>query len=594
MYKTTESNILSEVRERLRIDLHSHFTMRTLIHKQQSSARVYAVRIDFFIRTDTRTEVDPVPKRVYQPGGLVYSAVNYDIQTHLRDHSILDLIGRQGRAAGIHEVSSPFQHLESIFHSSGNGIRDYPIREIREYPVHSAVPNEAHDRQTTTDSPGFQNWADAAATLLDLPEAHRKNLLSLNKGCVLVVLPHGEAHFARISHSPHRIAVEIGRRRSGHRLDLDVKCLDRDDTWKNTYFGPVDGNTWASDLPHDARGIQLTLQTGGHLVDFVEKSPQKNTWIGSENPWADNRPWFEAGGSTGAAQVAGPAKKVAARKSAKAKIFETTFATYTMVKQLGQGGCGRVYLVKNSDDEEFALKLLTNADNAEHRKRFKNEIYFCSKNQHANIVSVHDHGLHHEGGKKLPFYVMAVFARSLHELMKAGISHDRVLPFFSQVLSGLEAAHLLKVVHRDIKPKNILLDKSNDRLAVADFGIAHFAEEDLATLIKTKPGAKMANYMYAAPEQKVPGRAVDHRCDIFALGLLLNEMFTGEVIHGTGSRRVADAAPEYAYLDEIVDMMIQQDPAKRPASIAEVKRLLIAHGAQPEKRDARGAQSVDV
>jgi serine/threonine protein kinase len=108
-----------------------------------------------------------------------------------------------------------------------------------------------------------------------------------------------------------------------------------------------------------------------------------------------------------------------------------------------------------------------------------------------------------------------------------------VLPLFSGILDGVEAAHLLRVTHRDLKPENILCDEKSLPV-VADFGIAHFEEDIIATAVKTPAGAKMANLSYSAPEQRMRGAAVDLRADIFALGLILNEMFTRSVPQGVG------------------------------------------------------------
>lgn len=145
---------------------------------------------------------------------------------------------------------------------------------------------------------------------------------------------------------------------------------------------------------------------------------------------------------------------------------------------------------------------------------------------------------------------------------------------FSQILDGVEAAHLARVWHRDLKPENMLASDNNN-VVVADFGIAHFEEEEIYTAVETKVAARMANFQYSAPEQRVRGEKVDHHADIFALGLILNEMFTGEVLHGAGYKRIGDVNPAYAYLDDIVDRMIQQNPHKRPDSIEAIKKELI-------------------
>ena len=173
---------------------------------------------------------------------------------------------------------------------------------------------------------------------------------------------------------------------------------------------------------------------------------------------------------------------------------------------------------------------------------------------------------------------MPYYEATLRDLMKAGISREKILPIFSQILDGVEAAHLKNVWHRDLKPENVLYDASCQTLLIADFGIAHFGEEELHTLVETKAHERLANFQYAAPEQRARGKIVDSRTDIFATGLILNEMFTGHIIQGEGYARVGKVAPEFSYLDEIIAKMIQQFPDDRPNSIAEIKQMLIAKG----------------
>jgi len=256
-------------------------------------------------------------------------------------------------------------------------------------------------------------------------------------------------------------------------------------------------------------------------------------------------------------------------------IFETPFDTYTSTAILGEGGAGRVHVVKNVAGEDLALKCLAPGRiTSERLKRFKNEILFCQTCNHQNIVKVIDAGATIIDGVKCPFYVMPRYSGTLRTQMSS-IKPESILALFSQILDGVEAAHMTKVWHRDLKPENILYEQRGNRLVVADFGIAHFEEEEIYTAIETKATARLANFQYSAPEQRVRNSKVDNRADIFALGLILNEMFTGEILQGVGHRKIADSAPDYGYLDGIVEMMSQQNPANRPESIEKIKFELI-------------------
>lgn len=252
---------------------------------------------------------------------------------------------------------------------------------------------------------------------------------------------------------------------------------------------------------------------------------------------------------------------------------QTTFADYTLTEILGEGGAGRVYGGHDDVGNAIALKLLINVS-VDKRKRFKNETAFLLRNSHRNIVSVIDFGLGTGAGLKGPFYVMQRYTNSLREQMLLKPTAEQVIRLFSQMLDGVEAAHLLGATHRDLKPENFLYDSSTDRIAVADFGVAGFTSQELLTLVETSPQQRLANFTYAAPEQRRRASAVDSRADIYALGLMLNELFTGQVPHGTEYQLIGQVSAVNAFLDAVVAKMTTQSPDGRPSSIAGVKDLI--------------------
>ena len=259
------------------------------------------------------------------------------------------------------------------------------------------------------------------------------------------------------------------------------------------------------------------------------------------------------------------------------KTVRTAFEKYVLREKLGEGGSGTVYRAEvEGAGDVVAVKLLDPSKaTGDKLKRFKNEILFGSTHRHPGIVQVLGAGLSGER-YDVPFYVMPYYKETLRDLMKRGIPSEEVLRLFSTALDALEAAHMLSVVHRDIKPENILFDQGNQRLVIGDFGIARFGEEELYTLVETDRGARLANFQYAAPEQRERGKAVDHRADIHALGLILNEMFTSAIPHGTGYTLISRVAPQFGYLDALVEQMLRQNPAERPGSVTEIKAQLIA------------------
>jgi serine/threonine protein kinase len=259
------------------------------------------------------------------------------------------------------------------------------------------------------------------------------------------------------------------------------------------------------------------------------------------------------------------------------QTYKSAFTTYRHVAQIGSGGAGTVVKVEDEDHAIFAVKYLSPEGlSSEKVKRFKNELAFCAENEHANVVKVLDWGRVEIKGAECPFYVMPYYGSNLRALMKTGIPPNRILPCFSQILDGVEAAHLHGVWHRDLKPENVLHDPTKDVLVVADFGIARFSEAQLRTIVETRPAARLANFQYAAPEQRERGGVVDQRADIYALGLILNEMFTGRLALGVNFHRIAEVHADSSYLDDLVDSMLRQSADHRPRDIAAIKQALIA------------------
>jgi serine/threonine protein kinase len=259
------------------------------------------------------------------------------------------------------------------------------------------------------------------------------------------------------------------------------------------------------------------------------------------------------------------------------RVVETAFNRYELAQVIGEGGAGRVWRATDSAGAIVAVKMLApERATSERRKRFKNEILFCQRARHPNIVPVLDHGVAPSEAGTAPFYVMPLLEGSSRRRLGATQDILRRLTYFDQVLSGVEAAHLQGVVHRDLKPENILYDPAHDVLLVADFGIAHFTDEELYTAVDTAPNARLANFQYSAPEQRIRGRATDIRTDLYSLGLMLNEMLTGEVPYGAGFKTVASVLPDFAWIDDVVGQMIQQDPSNRLASVDAVKCAFVA------------------
>ena len=193
-----------------------------------------------------------------------------------------------------------------------------------------------------------------------------------------------------------------------------------------------------------------------------------------------------------------------------------TIGRYQVRGRLGQGGMGVLYLALDpAIDRLVAVKLLR-VNNAEVRERFMREGQLAARLQHANIVTVYDVG-EHEGQ---PFIAMEYIpGETLAELIhrRAALPLAHKLTIMMDVCSGLAYAHKHGIVHRDVKPANLIVTRDSG-VKILDFGIARAADSTL-----TQVGMRMGTPNYMSPEQ-VEGKAVDHRSDIFAVGAVLYEL----------------------------------------------------------------------
>src|SRR5271170_1106743 len=200
---------------------------------------------------------------------------------------------------------------------------------------------------------------------------------------------------------------------------------------------------------------------------------------------------------------------------------------YRIEALLGQGGMGRVYKAYDKDlDRTVAIKVVREGaiGESDALKRFKQELVLASKISHKNILRIHDMG--DVGG--LRFISMAfVEGKDLQHVIRENpkMPMERVLMFARQIAEALAAAYAEGVVHRDLKPQNLLVDK-NDQIYVCDFGLAKSFEEGAIGMTRT--GAFLGTPRYMSPEQ-VEGKPADQRADLYAYGLILYEMCTGDV-----------------------------------------------------------------
>lgn len=246
------------------------------------------------------------------------------------------------------------------------------------------------------------------------------------------------------------------------------------------------------------------------------------------------------------------------------------FLDLEILELIGRGGMGAVYKARQrSLDRLVALKILSPgiAKDPAFAERFSREAQALARLNHPHIVTIYDSGV----VDGLFYFVMEyVDGMSLRELMaQERSSPSEVLRIIGQICEALQYAHDTGVVHRDIKPDNILLDK-NVQVKIADFGVAKLAGDLRRDLTLTEPGAVMGTAYYMAPEQMERPNEVDHRADIYSLGVIFYQLLTGELPLGRFPPP-SQKAQVGERMDEVVLRALEKDPQLRYQRAATVR-----------------------
>lgn len=378
---------------------------------------------------------------------------------------------------------------------------------------------------------------------------------------------------------------------------------DSDATWLGTAKPGSNAQSAASEDATDAgfSRSQPRPQVGSDVLTpppgFVDRKPPSDdaTWAGSANS-----PTFGPGAPTlgPSAATLGPNSPTVNRPfaanaptafgsgaaAAPAPGGQVDFGPrYRVEKLLGQGGMGAVYKAYDLDLERtVALKLVRPElmVHPEAMARFRQELLLASKVSHRNILRIHDLG--DAGGMK--FISMAyVDGEDLHHVLirEGRLPIPRMLHIAKQLCSALDAAHSVHVVHRDMKPQNIMLAEG-DLVQVSDFGLAKSVGAETSAGM-TQSGEMLGTPRYMAPEQ-VEAKHVDARTDIYALGLIFYEMLTGDVpftaettlqlmykrAHETPPPPNAVIPDIPQWLNNVVAKCLECDPARRYQSASDI------------------------
>ncbi len=241
---------------------------------------------------------------------------------------------------------------------------------------------------------------------------------------------------------------------------------------------------------------------------------------------------------------------------------------YELTELLGRGGMGEVWRGKQlSLDREVAVKVLPEkfARDPEFVARFEKETKALAALSHPNIVQIIDRG---KAGEHYFFAMELVKGVTLREMLHGPLVPRDALRIATQIARAMDSAHENNIVHRDLKPENILVN-ARGHVKIADFGLAGMnGSQHNVSLTATAVAMGTVNYM--APEQRRDAKHVDHRADLYSLGVLIYEMLVGELPIGRfklPTQKVAGLDPR---VDDLVARLLETEPEARPARALDV------------------------
>jgi serine/threonine-protein kinase len=283
-----------------------------------------------------------------------------------------------------------------------------------------------------------------------------------------------------------------------------------------------------------------------------------------------------------------------------------TIGNYKITSKLGEGGMGVVYLAEHPViGKKVAMKAIHPelSKNSDVVSRFVTEAKAVNQIGHEHIVDIADFGNTPEG--EFYFVMEYLQGESLSDRLRreSRIEYARALSIGAQIADALNASHAQGIIHRDLKPENIFLcnrGQSRDFVKVLDFGLAKLTMGDVKVTHKTRTGSVMGTPYYMSPEQCEGKIEIDHRADIYSLGVLIFEMLTGKVPFGgegygeiivkhvtmppPSVRSVVPDLPEY--LDMILYRVLAKDRDQRFQTMAELREALL----DPEGYSASGPE----
>lgn len=347
---------------------------------------------------------------------------------------------------------------------------------------------------------------------------------------------------------------------------IDKTCLEFESAWQTDARPNI--NDFLSDASETTERLALLIELVALDVDYRRKRGEQPTAAEYETQFPNDlesiRSVLE---SRLDPTVASPASSFLPPTPGE---LAPLFPQLEILELIGAGGMGAVYKARQRElDRIVAIKILPRefGNDPIFAKRFSREAKAMAQLAHPNIVTVYDFG---QAGDT--FYIMMEYVdgTDLRETIRHGrLQPDQALAIVPKICDALQYAHDEGIVHRDIKPENILIDQKG-RLKIADFGLSKLLGDDSVELALTGTHQVMGTIRYMAPEQMEGARDVDHRADIYSLGVVFYELLTGELPLGR-FQPPSEKVQVDIRLDEIVLRSLEKEPARRYQHASEIK-----------------------
>ncbi|WP_313396681.1 serine/threonine protein kinase [Pantoea septica] len=260
--------------------------------------------------------------------------------------------------------------------------------------------------------------------------------------------------------------------------------------------------------------------------------------------------------------------------------ISTLVGEFSFIKQIGEGGNSNVCLY-TKNGLNFAVKFFSKGTELQSKAdRFIDEYFGLAQIPshpaiaeyfHLDSITIDD--------DKLFIIIMKRYASALNETLKdetdEGIYTEKLRILFEDLLSAIEHLHKHKIIHRDIKPQNILRDAQTGRFVLSDFGISKFDPESIAREADTREGERLANHRYCSPEQRGKSIPTTFSSDLYAFAQVIQEYATGDISQGGGRQEIKFTHSEFLRIaDSVISKCLMHDPDKRFQSVSELREFM--------------------